>query len=88
MDVDKVEINRLSPQQREEHMKKGLCFECHKTGHRASDHRAGGSTSTNNTWRKTLMKGKEAYQKIRSMLEEMGEEEKEVVLKSMEDEGF
>lgn len=91
MDVDRINLDRLSVQDREEHMKKGLCFECHKSGHRASDHRAGGSndrTNINSTWRKTPMKGKETYQKIRGMLAELDDEEKEIALKNMEEEGF
>lgn len=98
MDVNRINletnIDHLSMQERDEHMKKGLCFECHQTGHQASDHRAGRSTNwnytpnTNTTWRKTPMKGKETYQKIRRMLAELDEDKKEIALKNMEDEGF
>lgn len=36
----------------------------------------------------TPMKGKDAYQKIRTLLAELDDEEKEIALKNMEDEGF
>jgi hypothetical protein len=79
-----MDIDRLSIQERDNHMKKGLCFECHKPGHRASDHRAG----TSNTPQKPPMKGKDAYQKICALLTELDEDEKEAALKEMEEEGF
>ncbi|KIJ05135.1 hypothetical protein PAXINDRAFT_93852 [Paxillus involutus ATCC 200175] len=44
MDVDAV---RLSPTQRADYMKKGLCFVCGKNGHRSSDHK--GKTSFDKT---------------------------------------
>lgn len=84
MDVDSITINRLSISERDEHMKKGLCFECHKPGHRASDHKAG----TPSTPQKTPLKGKDAYARIRTILTELDEDEKEVALKNMEEEGF
>ncbi|KIK78753.1 hypothetical protein PAXRUDRAFT_163109 [Paxillus rubicundulus Ve08.2h10] len=37
MDVDAV---RLTPLQRAEYMKKGLCFVCGKQGHRSTDHKS------------------------------------------------
>ena len=36
-----LNIDQLSYQECTEHMKKGLCFVCHKLGHRASDHKSG-----------------------------------------------
>jgi hypothetical protein len=44
MDVDAV---RLSPTQRADYMKKGLCFVCGKHGHRSTDHK--GKTSFDNS---------------------------------------
>ncbi|KIK77211.1 hypothetical protein PAXRUDRAFT_17647 [Paxillus rubicundulus Ve08.2h10] len=38
MDIDAV---RLTPLQRAEYMKKGLCFICGKQGHRSTDHKSG-----------------------------------------------
>ncbi|KIJ10256.1 hypothetical protein PAXINDRAFT_16702 [Paxillus involutus ATCC 200175] len=44
MDVDAV---RLSPSQRADYMKKGLCFVCGKQGHRSTDHKKGKVPSDN-----------------------------------------
>jgi hypothetical protein len=44
-DPNAMDINRLTQSERNEHMKKGLCFVCHKPGHRSSDHKGAASTS-------------------------------------------
>lgn len=87
VDPNAMNIDRLSMQEKDEHMKKGLCFECHKPGHRASDHRAG---TSQNTFRAPAekMKGKDAYQKIRSIISGLEDEERDVAIKNMEEEGF
>jgi hypothetical protein len=46
MDVDT--IKRLSPEERLDHIKKGLCFICHKPGHLSSTHKKGGSMTPRN----------------------------------------
>jgi hypothetical protein len=79
-----MDIDHLPIQERDNHMKKGLCFECHKPGHCASDHRAG----TLNTPQKPPMKGKYAYQKICALLMELDKDKKEAALKEMEEVGF
>jgi Retrotransposon gag protein len=38
-ETNTLDINRLSNQERAEHMRKGLCFVCHQQGHRSSDHK-------------------------------------------------
>jgi hypothetical protein len=80
MDVNT--IKRLS-QERLDHIKKGLCFICHKPGHLSSTHKKGGSLMTpRNFQRKT------AYQRIRAITDELGEEEKDEIATQMEKEGF
>jgi hypothetical protein len=44
-DPNAMDINRLTQSERNEHMKNGLCFVCHKPGHRSSDHKGAASTS-------------------------------------------
>jgi hypothetical protein len=44
MDIDI--IKRLSPEERLDHIKKGLCFICHKPRHLSSTHKKGGSSTT------------------------------------------
>jgi hypothetical protein len=81
MDIDT--IKRLSPEERLDHIKKGLCFICHKPGHLSSTHKTGGSSTTpRNFQRKT------AYQRIRTITDELGEEEKDEIAAQMEKEGF
>lgn len=84
MDVDRIEINRLSMQEKDEHFKKGLCFECHQPGHRASAHRAGPVTYQP---KKEEVK-RTPYQNIRAILAELGDEERNITLDQMEKEGF
>jgi hypothetical protein len=80
MDVDT--IKRLSPEERLDHIKKGLCFICHKPGHLSSTHKKGGSTTPRNFQRRT------AYQRICAITDELGEEEKDEIAAQMEKEGF
>ena len=98
-----MDIDCLSTEDRDEHMKKGLCFECHQFGHRARECKGKAPANpSNRTWKIRATKtestpkieevkpdtGRKAYAKIRAMLADLDDDEKEVVLKSMEDEGF
>ena len=76
-------IKRLSPEERLEHIKKGLCFVCHKPGHLSSTHRKGGFFTTPRTFPK-----KTAYQRIRAITDKLDEEEKDEIVTQMEKEGF
>ena len=102
-DPNAMDIDRLSTEDRDEHMKKGLCFECHQFGHRARECKGKAPANpSNRTWKIRATKtestpkieevkpdtGRKAYAKIRAMLADLDDDEKEVVLKSMEDEGF
>jgi hypothetical protein len=86
-----LDINRLSQQERTEHMKKGLCFLCHQPGHRSSEHKHG--TPPQNFQRPTYQytlkrRGGEAYANIKAIMAELDEEEKGKTLKLMEEAGF
>jgi hypothetical protein len=89
-----MDVDRLSLSERREHMKKGLCFVCHQMGHRASFHkgqgggRSGQSGSRRSTPERDPRTGKFVYSKMRTMMAELPEDEKEEVMKSMEEEGF
>lgn len=46
MDIDKIQINRLSAQEREKYFKEGRCFNCGNRGHCAAECRTKKDTST------------------------------------------
>ncbi|KAF8219806.1 hypothetical protein L208DRAFT_1200025, partial [Tricholoma matsutake] len=54
-----LKINRLSYQEKIEHMKKGLCFVCHQPRHRATEHKKGEKRTEDRPSPKN--KGKEAW---------------------------
>jgi hypothetical protein len=80
MDVDTIKC--LSPEERLDHIKKGLCFICHKPRHLSSTHKKGGSSMKPRNFQRT------AYQKIRVITDELDEEEKDEIATQMEKEGF
>jgi len=45
MDVDRIEINRLSIEEQDRYMKERLCFRCRKLGHMLQDHTPSQTTS-------------------------------------------
>ena len=86
-----IEINRLFPAERMEHMRKGLCFLCHKPRHRSSDHNKAGPVHTPThapAYKYTLKKGADAYASIKAIMAELDEEEKGKAYLLMEDSGF
>jgi hypothetical protein len=95
-----LEINHLSQQERNEHMQKGLCFICHRPGHRALDHKhrnflpldqanRHGYPPPEQTNRFVLRrKGTEAYTSIKAILGDLDEEEKGKALTLMEEACF
>ncbi|KAG5633358.1 hypothetical protein DXG03_007536 [Asterophora parasitica] len=89
-DPDAMDIDRLTQEERNNHMKKGLCFDCHQPGHRTVDHQNGSliPKKTTNPFANRKATGAETYAKIRALMGELEEEEKEKALKQMEDEGF
>jgi hypothetical protein len=101
-DPNAMDIDVLTAEQREEHMKKGLCFKCHKPGHRGNEcpDKGGPSTRTPPAYTpKTTstsipptpakkMTPKEIYAHIRSLTTQMNEDEKEQLDKLAEEEGF
>jgi hypothetical protein len=86
-----IEINRLTPAERMEHMRKGLCFLCHKPGHRSSDHNKTGPVYTPthaSPYKYSPKKGADAYASIKAIMAELDEEEKGKTYRLMEESGF
>ena len=98
-----MEVDRLSVQEQANHMKKGLCFVCHLSGHRANDQRPGGSRPPPMPRRQymppqpppiltsypaTLKKANGAYAHIKTIYRNLSEEEKRKLTDSLEESGF
>ena len=97
-----MDIDAMTTEQREEAMKKGLCFGCGKQGHLGRDCPTKKRPMTSSTplsyastWAPTLMNnqkkkmsGKELYAHIRNLTAIMDEEEKEKFYNEAEEEGF
>ena len=97
-----MDIDAMTTEQRDEAMKKGLCFRCRKQGHLSRDCPMKKRPTTSSTppsyalmWapastntQKKKMSGKELYTHIRSLTVQMDEEEKEIFLNEAEEEGF
>ena len=102
-DPNAMDIDAMTTEQRDEAMKKGLCFGCGKQGHLSRDcptRKKPTATSSTppsyaSTWvpaststQKKKMSGKELYTHIQSLTVQMDEEEKEKFLNEAEEEGF
>jgi hypothetical protein len=83
-DPDAMDIDALTTEQREEMMRKGLCFVCRKPGHISKD--CPDRKKSTNAPKK--MNGKELLAHIRSLTMDMDAEEKEKFYDEAEKEGF
>ena len=88
-----LNIDQLSYQEHTEHIKKGLCFICHKPGHRASDHKGRQTpppfSPPNSANRYQPKKtGASAYAAIKAAMMNLDDEEKGKTLKLLEELGF
>lgn len=95
MDVDTImrTINALTPEERTEFMRKGLCFRCKKPGHISKDcpDKKGATANTPSTSSITPQKkmtAKELVTHIRNLTATMDDKEKEEFYNEAEEEGF
>jgi hypothetical protein len=80
-----MEVDSLTKEQRIDHMRRGLCFECHLPGHTANAHKK----KKNYQFKQNAkVFNKDAYGKIRMILADLDKEDKEEILKMMEEQGF
>jgi hypothetical protein len=88
MDIDRVDTF----EERTEHMKKGLCFNCHKQGHMARecpDKKTGPIVlrTMNPNYRKPEPM-KDALKRIQAIHENLSHEEQNELMNNLENEGF
>ena len=83
-----MDVDALTMEQRNEAMKKGLCFGCGKQGHLSKDCPDKKKPTPNNNETPKKMKGKELLAHIRSLTALMDEAEKEKFYNEAEEEGF
>lgn len=101
--LDAIEINAMDKAKQDELRKKGACYKCEGKGHLARDcptkvtvnYKNRGNFqgkspqgNKNSTDPKKSWKGKEFYAHIRATADDMDDEEKELLVKSLEEEGF
>ena len=95
-DPNAMDIDRLSTEQMSDHMKKGLCFNCHKTGHKSRECPDKNNRNNQNQNRNQIPErfnnvkktGRTTYAMVRSLAQELDEEERSTFLNLMEQEGF
>ena len=83
-----MDVDVMSMEERNDLMKKGVCFRCKKPGHLSKDCLTKNRTGT--TWQENQKKmtPKEMYKHIRSLTAQLNEEEKTEFFKEAEEEGF
>ena len=87
-DPNAMDVDALTMEQRNEAMKKGLCFGCGKQGHLSRDCPDKKKSTPNNNETPKKMKGKELLAHIRGFTALMDEAEKEKFYNEAEEEGF
>jgi hypothetical protein len=88
-DLNAMDIDRLTVEERDKLLKEGKCFKCRKTGHRANE-----CPDKNNDKKKgkevpkKKMNGRELHTHVRALFKEMTEEDRDEFLKGAEEAGF
>jgi len=82
-DPNAMDVDALTTEERNSLLKQGKCFKCKKIGHLAKE-----CPERNYEQTKKKMGGKELHAYIRSLTEELDEEEKDELTKNFEETGF
>ena len=87
-DPNVMDVDRLTIDERTDHMKKGLCFICHEPGHTAKDCPRKKPRFPTNKFQNLKKTGTNTYAMIRSLYNELNDEDKKICMDKMEEEGF
>jgi hypothetical protein len=88
-DLNTMDVDCLMTQQRKDHIERGLCFVCHLPGHTSRAHKGGRNTSSSNKPKCFIPQKKQGgYVRIKALMAELGEEEREETLQELEQKGF
>jgi Domain of unknown function (DUF4939)/Zinc knuckle len=88
-DLNVMDVDRLTIEERDKLLKEGKCFRCRRTGHRANecpeneDKKKKGKEVL-----KKKMNGRELHAHVRALFKEMTEEDRDEFLKGAEEAGF
>lgn len=80
-----LEVNAMTLPDKDEHMQRGLCFTCHQSGHMA---RACPQAPNSNKKVYKPTSGLDTYRQIRTMIDELEGEERNIAVKRLEEAGF
>ena len=90
-----MDIDRLSTEQITDHMKKELCFNCHKTGYKSWECPDKNNKNNQNQnqnkvpeWFNNKKTRRTTYAMVRSLAQELNEEKQSTFMNLMEQEGF
>ena len=87
-DLNAMDVDAMSIEERNELMKKGACFRCKKPGHLSKDCPTKNKTIEIPQEIQKKMTPREMYKHIRSLTTQLNEEGKTEFFKEAEEEGF
>jgi hypothetical protein len=87
-DLNAMDVNRLTVDERNKLMKEGRCFKCRNTGHRANECPEDNDKKKGKEVPKKKMNRRELHAHVWALFKEMTEEDRDKFLKDAEEAGF
>jgi hypothetical protein len=87
-DLNAMDVDRLTVEERNKLMKEGRCFKCRNTGHRANKCPEDDDKTKGKEVPKKKMNRRELHAHVRALFKEMTEEDRDEFLKDAEEAGF